>query len=224
VTGSIGANDPGGHFHFGKQAFQSDGGTVAADDLGLGQGTSVANLLGNTLRLGPGAVVRGTTGVAVLPLTTPFCPIPDFGCDADAPLRVPRGGSVGPLPPGSYGALTILNGGTLVLAPGTFEFCSFKTARRTTLTVTGSALTTINVLGTLRLANASSLAPATGTPTPKINVAGSLVRVSRGSALEASLSAPNAMLTLGVGAKITGTFCVDLSRSDKAVTLICPAP
>jgi hypothetical protein len=220
VTGSIGANDPGGDFHFGKKVLQSDGSTVAADHVGLGEGTSVADVRANTLRIGRGAIVRGNIGTPALPLTAPFCPIPEFTCGS-ADVTVAMGESVGPLPPGSYGGLTVLRGGTLSLAPGTFEFCSVKTGRGT-ITVTGSELTTINVVGTFRLGNGSTLIPGSGTPTPRINVAGSLVRVSHASVLEAHLAAPNALLTLGRGARVSGSFCVDMSRSDKEVQLLCP--
>src|SRR5262245_9245351 len=49
VTGSIGTNDAGGDFRFGKHVFQSDDSTMAGDRLGLGKGTSVASVLGNTV-------------------------------------------------------------------------------------------------------------------------------------------------------------------------------
>jgi hypothetical protein len=222
VTGNIGTNDAGGNFHFGKNVFQSDGSTVAADDLGLGQGTSVADVLANTLRTGPGAVVRGSSGTPVLPLVAPFCPIPDFTCGGPD-VTVPPSGSVGPLLPGSYGRLTVLRRGTLTIGPGTFAFCSVKTASGT-IDVTGSELTTINVAGTFRLADASTLAPLSGSPIPRINVAGQLVRVSHASTLEAHLAAPNAVLTLGRSAMVSGSFCVDTSRSDKHVQLFCPPP
>jgi hypothetical protein len=223
VTGSIGANDAGGDFHFGKNVFQSDASTVAADHLGLGEGTSVANALGKTLRKGRGAVVRGQTGIPVLPLTTPFCPIPDFACSSAA-VTVLVGDSTGPLPPGTYGTLTILRNGTLTLAPGTFEFCSLRTSKRATINVTGTEQTTINIVGTFRLADGSTLVPAPGTPTPRINIAGPYMRVSHRSTLQAFVSAPSALLTLGRYATINGTFCVNQSQSDKRVKLTCPPP
>jgi hypothetical protein len=223
VMGGIGANDAGGSFRFGKKVFQSDGSTVAADHLGLGEGTSVANVLGGTLRKGPGVVIRGNTGTPTLPLTAPFCEIPEITCGSPD-VTVPLGGSVGPLSPGSYGSLTVLRAGTLTLAPGTFEFCSLKTAAGTTITITGPEPTTINVLGTFRLANASTLTPAPGAPTPTINVAGGFVRVSEKSTLQAILAAPNALLTLGRVSTVAGTFCVNASHSDKHVNLFCPPP
>jgi hypothetical protein len=220
VTGNIGANVAGGTFRFGKNAFQSDGSVIAADHVGLGQGTSVSDVLGNTVRQGPGAVIRGSTGTPTLPLVTPFCLIPDFGCGTED-VTVPFEGSVGPLAPGSYGRLTVFRGSKLTLAPGTFEFCAVK-ADSSVIAVTGSEATTINVVGNFRLADGSSLTPVPGTPTPTINVAGALVRVSHGAALEAHLAAPNAVLTLGRGAKVSGSFCVETSHTDKHVQLFCP--
>jgi hypothetical protein len=223
ITGSIGANDAGGTFNLNKSVIMSDGSTVAADNLALGAGTSVFNVLDNTLRKGPGVVIRGSTGTPVLPLTNPFCPIPTFTCGGPD-VTVPPGGSVGPLAPGSYGNLTIFGGGTLTLAPGTFEFCAVKTGKTTGIVITGAAQTTIDVVSTFRLANASTLTPASGTPTPILNVAGTLVRVSAQSTLQAFLSAPNALFTLGRSATIKGSFCVSTSHCDKNVTLICPPP
>lgn len=223
VTGSIGANDAGGSFRFGKNVFQSDGSTVAAENLGLGEGTSVDNVLGQQLRKGSGVIIRGRTGTPSLPLTSPFCPMPDVSCGSPDVL-VGLGESVGPLPPGSYGRLTILRGGTLTLAPGTFDFCSVKTSAGVAITITGSERSTINVVGTFRLANASRLTPASGTPTPTMNVAGALVRVSNSSILQAFVTAPDAVLSLGRQATLSGAFCANTSRSDRNVHLFCPPP
>ena len=223
ITGSIGANDAGGVFNLGRSVLMSDGSTVAADRLTLGAGTSAFDVLANTLREGPGVVIRGTTGTPVLPLTNPFCPIPSFTCGGPD-VTVPAGGTIGPLAPGSYGALTVFGGGTLTLAPGTFDFCSVKTGKLTRIIMTGATQTTVDVTGTFRLANGSILTPGSGTPTPVLNVAGTLVRVSAGSTLQAFLSAPKALFTLGRSATIKGSFCVGTSHCDKQVTLICPPP
>jgi hypothetical protein len=99
-----------------------------------------------------------------------------------------------------------------------------RSSKHAAITATGTEPTTINVVGSFRLADASALLPAAGTPTPAINVAGPFVRVSRGSTLQAFLSAPSALLTLGGSARVSGTFCVDTSRSDKRVELVCPPP
>jgi hypothetical protein len=221
VNGSIGTNDAGGNFHFGKRVVQTNGSTVAADDLGLGEGTSVFDALGNVLRMGPGVVIRGSTGTPTLPLASPFCPIPDFACGSPD-VTVPLAGSVGPLAPGAYGRLSIFRQGTLTLAPGTFTFCSLKTAVGATIAITGPELTTINVVGTFRLSDASTLAPLAGSPIPVLNVAGPFMRVGSGSTLVSYLSAPDATLTLGRSSTVGGTFCAGTSRSDKHVHLSCP--
>jgi len=80
------------------------------------------------------------------------------------------------------------------------------------------------VVGNFRLADGSTFDPGPRSPTPILNVAGTLVRVSALATLQAFLPAPNATLTLGRSATIAETFCVSTSRSDKQVTLICPPP
>jgi len=135
---------------------------------------------------------------------------------------VPPGGSVGPLPPGSYGRVTVLGGGTLMLGPGVFEFCSLRTARRSRIEVTGPTQTEIDVTGTFRLADQSAMEEDPGTPIPVLNVAGKLVRASAESTLDAFVHAPNAKITFGRSSELFGAFCADTSGTDKHVTLFCP--
>jgi hypothetical protein len=52
------------------------------------------------------------------------------------------------------------------------------------------------------------MGPVSGTPTPILNVAGTLVRVSAESTLQAFLFAPNALLTLDRSALVKGSFRV----------------
>jgi hypothetical protein len=220
VRGGIGANDAGGNFRFGKNV-KAGAATIAGDHVGVGEGTSVGNVLGNTVRLGPGVVVGGTVGTpGSLPLVEPFCEIPAFECGGSN-VTVPIGDSL-TLPPGTYGSLTVLRAATLTLSPGTYQFCSLKTAAGAAIVVTGSDATTIEVTGTLRLSNASSLARADEGPRPTINVSGSYMRVSQGALLDAFVVAPNALLTLGRESTLIGTFCVSTSHSDKHVHLDCP--
>ena len=221
VTGGIGANDPGARFGLGKDAFVSDGSTVAADNLRLGQRASVFHVEANGLQMQPSVVIRGGRDFATLPLTTPFCLIPTFTCSGQ-PVIVPPGGSVGPLPPGSYGPLTVYPGGVLVLQPGTFDFCSFRAGKNAAITPIGATQTTIRVTGDFRLGNGGVLAPAAGTPIPQIDVAGRNFRVSAQATLEAFSAAPNALLRVGRGGQIRGTACARLAKSDKRVVLSCP--
>jgi hypothetical protein len=224
VTGSIGANDPGGSFRLGKNAFVSDGSTTVADTVKIGQGTSVFRVLANRLITGPDAQIRDGTGSPVLPLTDPFCPIPAFTCGAPD-VTVPEHGLGGPLPPGSYGNLTIFPAGHLILDPGTFAFCSAKLGKDAVVITTGGTPTTINVAGRFRLQDGGLLGPTGGTPTPSLNVAGTSVRVGAANArLQAFLSAPNAGISIGRSGGVLGSFCAATSRTDKSITLTCPPP
>src|SRR6516225_51989 len=90
------------------------------------------------------------------------------------PLR--RGsvpGRIGPLPPGTYGKLKLLNGGTLSLRAGTFAFCDVKLGRSAALTTQGPTI--INVAGDVVIGTASRFGPAAGTAPVSVNVGGKLV-------------------------------------------------
>ena len=219
IVGGIGANDPGGSLRLGKSAFGSDGETVAADRLKLGQGASVFDVLTNDLT-GTGATIRGTVGTPTLPLTSPFCPIASPSCSG-SDVTIPAGTESGPLAPGTYGRLTVGTAASLVLAPGTFQFCSVKTSKRVAVATTGP--TTIEVRDTFRLANASFFGPTTGTPAPTIDVGGASFRIGATSVLQAHVSAPNAAISFGRSSELDGTFCASTSRSDKQVILACPS-
>ena len=221
VTGGIGANDPGALFGLGKGAFVSDGSTVAADHLRLGQGSSVFHVETNALQTQSSVLIRGGQEFATLPLVTPFCSIPEFSCGG-TPVIVPPGGSVGPLAPGSYGPLIVYQGGVLVLQPGTYDFCSFRAGKNAAITLLGGTQTTIRVTGDFRLGNGSVLAPGAGTPIPRIDVAGRTFRVGARATLEAFTAAPNALLRVGRSGQIRGTACARTSKSDKGVVLSCP--
>jgi hypothetical protein len=94
----------------------------------------------------------------------------------DEHLQVAPGARVGPLPPGTYGKLKVLNGGTLRLQAGTFTFCDVKLGRSAALTTQGPAI--INVAGDVVIGTASRLGPAAGTAPVSVHVGGKLVRVS----------------------------------------------
>lgn len=222
VTGSIGANDDGGAFQFGKGAFVSDGSTTAGDSVSLGNGTSVGDVEANRLHVGKGATIRGSTGRATLPLSAPFCPIPPLACGGPD-VVVPRGGAV-ELAPGSYGRLVALQQSAVVLDPGTFSFCDIKIGKNSAGVVTGGSQSTINDVGNFRLANGGFFGPVAGTPTPELNVGGTLVRVGAGAVLQAFLSAPNAQMRIGRGGQVRGSFCALTLRSDKGIVLQCLSP
>src|SRR5262249_36603605 len=122
IRGSVGANQAGARARLGKNVVMSDGTTIAADQVIIGVASSVDNGLANSLQVGPAAVVRGTRGTPTLPLVTPFCSIPAITCGGQD-IQVAAGQTTGPLAPGTYGRVRVLNGGTLLLASGSFTFC-----------------------------------------------------------------------------------------------------
>jgi hypothetical protein len=220
INGSVGANDPGGTITIGKGAFVSNGSVVAGDGVRLGANTSVFDVLANDLVTGPGVTIRNSQGTPTLPLTDPFCVIPSITCDPGAPDVIVFG-SAPPLPPGSYNRIRVTSG-ELVLQPGTFTACSVHAARGTRITITGVTPTTINVEQSFRLSNAGILAPTGGAPTPRLNVAGLLMRIGAASVLQASVFAPNATLRLGRSSQLIGSFCVANTTSDKSILITCP--
>ena len=53
---------------------------------------------------------------------------------------------------------------------------------------------------------------------------GKLVRVSQSAFANASFVAPNGRITFGRDSDFVGCFCTDREKSDKHITLQCPAP
>jgi hypothetical protein len=198
----------------------ADGTTVTADGLRIGGGASVDNVRANNLRVGPGALVRGTSGTPMLPIT-PFCSVPAIACGTND-IQVSPGQSQGPLAPGTYGRLWVLDGGSITLSAGQFTFCDVKAGRSATITTLGQA--TLNVAGSVTIGNSSTFGPAQGTDPILVNVAGRSVRVSDGSVATAAFVAPNARITFGRGAKLFGCFCAGRANTDKRINLDCPKP
>ena len=224
VFASFGANDVGGVLQLGKKTFVSDGNTIAGDLVNLLNDANVFDVLANQLHKGFNVTVRGTVGTPVLPLTNPFCPIPTLDCSGGIDQVIQTGANV-VLTPGTYGAVAVRDGGTLVLSPaGTFNFCSLRTARNAAIVVNGTGLTTINVVGDFRLADASTFLPGGSAPTPLLNIGGTSLRIGRRATIQAFISAPNADAAFGAGSKIIGSFCVNSNRADKGITLECPMP
>src|SRR5882724_7137625 len=140
----------------------------------------------------------------------------------DAGQRVPPGATL-TLGPPTYGQSVVRNGGTLILTPaGTFTFCSLQTTRGVTIVVSGATASTINVVGSFRLANVSSMLPVNTTPTPSLNVGGGRLRIGAGATIQAFISAPNARGAFGRKSTIAGRFCVDSNQADKGITMMCP--
>lgn len=200
----------------------ADGVTVTGDTLRLGSGSSVGDVFANTLQIDPDALVRGSIGIPTLPVISPFCEVPHVACGA-TDVRVAPGQSLGPLAPGTYGRLRVLNGGLLTLQPGAFVFCDIKAGRGATIRTLGQA--TLDVAaGKVTIGTGSFLGPTQGTDPILVNVAGRSVRVSASAVANAVFVAPNANMSFGRGARLVGCFCTHRAKSDKGITLQCPAP
>src|SRR6185295_1227307 len=224
LLASVGANNPGGTFHLGKNVFAADGTSVNGDRVHVGKGSSLFDVNANSV-FSSNLVVRGQKQSVTLPLTTPFCPIAALSCDASNPIMIPPGAPpVAVLAPGNYGKLTLRSGQTVNLnGPGVFNFCGVQTTRNGRIVVAGATDTTINIHGDLfRLANGSFLGRNTPGPLPIVNFDGSSMRVGAQAEITAFVSAPNATLRMGRSAKLQGSFCVENTRSDKGVVIECP--
>lgn len=220
VGGSLGTNDAGGRARLGKDVVMADGTRIAGDLVSIGGGSSVYDVRANTLQVGPEVVVRGTSALATLPLAAP-CTLPPFTCGV-TPVQVQVGETAGPLPPGAYGRLRVLNGAKLLLAPGEFTFCDVKLGRNAVIETLGPV--TINVQGNFIIGTASTVAPATGTAPVLVNVAGKAVRLSQSAVGNIAVVAPFARISFGRDARLLGCFCTDRAKSDKHITLECPLP
>jgi hypothetical protein len=221
IRAGVGANDTGGTLRFGRSVLASDSTQLVGNLVSLGNTADVFDVLANALQTGKDVHIRGHVGVPELPINDPYCPIPVIECGTTA-ITVPSRASMGPLAPGTYGAVTIMNGGTLTLLPGKFVFCSFRTGRSAAVVTTGAGATHVDVAHGFRLANGSTFGPQAGSPTPRLNVGSSSVRIGAGSTLQAFLSAPSSLLSLGRGSLVRGSFCVLKSKSDKGIHLECP--
>ena len=214
IDGSVGVNDEGGSLRMGRRLTMTDGTTATSDGARLAAGASIANARVNNLVLGPNANVRGTTGPAVLPIISPFCTIPAITCGG-ADVQVPPGQSRGPLAPGTYGRLWVLDGASITLEPGVFTFCDIKTGRSSKITTLGQA--TLNVAGNVTIGTGSVFGPAQGTDPIAVNVAGRAVRVTDSAIATAVFVAPNARISFGRGATLQGCFCADRINTDKRI-------
>jgi hypothetical protein len=220
IRGSVGVNDPSGHLRLGKAVTMPDGTSVTGDTVLLGNGASVYQTFANTLLAGPGSVVRDAKAAATLPIVSPYCGLPAITCGTTDVLVSP-GQRVGPLPPGVYGRLRVLNGGAVTLSPGTFTFCDVKTGRGATIMTLGPA--SIDVERDVVIGTDSRLGPDSGSAPVLVNVAGKMVRVSQSGVANAAFVAPAARISFGRDAHLVGCFCTDRAKSDKHITLECPA-
>lgn len=225
VHGGISVNNPHGMIKTGKNVVTTDGSLLVADYVQLGNAANVFGVETNNLRLGQSVTVRNGSGLLPppappLPLQQDFCALPaPIACGTQGIIVFP-GEQAGPLPPGTYGSVRVLNGGTLRLAPGQFTFCSVKIGRGSLLLTDDQ--TVIDIESSLYVGSGAYCGPEDiADPTPNINVAGSGARVSQGGTLRAAVTAPHAKLTFGRDSTLLGCFCASQQKSDKHITLTC---
>lgn len=221
ANGNVGTNAGNGRITFGRAVFMPNGTSVEGAFVKLGNATSVDSVYATTLKVGKQVTIRGTTGFPDLPLADPYCAVAPAPACGGPDVIVESGTTQGPLAPGSYGRVKIGNGGVLVLQAGTFSFCSITAGRTVAIRVMGATPSNIRVTGAMRLSNNSVFGPDPGTPLPNLTVYGSSLRTSAGGAITAFIASPNAMLTMGRGAMITGTFCTQAFRTDANALLEC---
>lgn len=221
ITANVGANNVGGRVRLGKAVTMPDGTRITADQVSLGGGTSVSQVFANTLLLGPEAVVRNGGGLPVLPIATPFCSVTAGPCGTND-VQVSPGQTLGPLAPGVYGRLRVLNGATVTLTAGEFTFCDIKLGRNASVIALGPV--TLNVVNNVAIGTASRMVPASGTEPVRVNAGGKAVRISQSGLANAAFIAPAARMSFGRDAHLIGCFCTDRAKSDKHITLECPAP
>jgi hypothetical protein len=218
IRASVGANDDDGRVRLGKAVIMPDGTSITGDTVILGNGASVFQVFANTLQVGSGADIRGGTGTPTLPILSPFCTLPAIACGSNDVI-VPPNQSVGPLAPGVYGLLHVLNGASVTLAPGDFTFCDLRTGRDSKVTALGK--TVIDVERDVIVGTDSFLGPASGTEPIRVTAGGRMVRLTQSAEANVSFVAPDARISFGRDAHLIGCFCTERAKSDKHITLEC---
>lgn len=231
IVGNVGANLPGGLVRFGRNSCQGTnpnnactGNSVAvyADQIVIGEGSSVAGTRSNRLKLGVGAVVRNPPLLSLsLPLVSGD-PSSVCGAFADitcggADVNVPSGGNSGVIAPGSYDTLLVGNGATIAFAAGSYSFCSVKIGS----TVGGNVDedTVLNVVGKFSMGSGTVLSTPGGPFV--LNSEGTLVRLSQSAILEAEVRAPFGKIKMQRASLILGCSCSESMTSDKNHLNIC---
>lgn len=225
ISGSALVNRPRALLRTGKNVMVADGSMFFGDRMILGNATSAWSLTTNLLRVGQSVTVRGGSMVnppvtGPLPAVSALCGnFPGFSCGGPD-VRALTGETIGPLPPGSYGRVLVMNGADLILQPGTYQFCDVKMGRDARIDTQGA--TTINVVSNVTVGSGSYLGPQTANDDVTIlNVLGTKVRVSQGATMQAAVDAPYAKLTFGRDSTLLGCFCGQQMKSDKHITLVC---
>jgi len=218
VNGTIATSAVGGHFNIGKGVSMPDDTVVIGDSVRIGETSNVFEVWTNHLFSQPTAIIRNGTDSAILPIVDPTCTVPPITCGGPDVILAGNA-DPGPLAPGSYNSIMVQNGAALKLAPGTFNVCRLTVGRNGSVEAQGAV--TLNVRGQVRVGNETSLAPIATAPRIQLNVAGSQMRFGQNAVANADIKAPNALLRFGRSSIFDGSFCVDMLRDDKHITLSC---
>ena len=109
----------------------------------------------------------------------------------------------------------------MTLSAGTFTFCDVKTGRGAAILTLGPAQ--IDVERDVVIGTNTRIGPDSGSAPVLVNAAGKMVRVSQSGEANAAFVAPDARISFGRDAHLVGCFCTDRAKSDKHITLECPA-
>jgi len=141
--------------------------------------------------------------------TNPVLVLPGQDC-VIAPDTVPGNGQCD-LPPGTYGTLTVQNGGLLSFDGGTYQFCSVNVGKNTIGTVKQPA--TLNVSGDFTVNNGSTFGQECGDFT--VNATGpGIVNFGRNGSYSMFVCAPQRTMDLGHNNDLLGRFVGDTIRAD----------
>jgi len=216
-SADLSARVPDGRLILGRKVFFDDHTSVVGAFVGLGNGASVFDVDADSVHRAKGAIVRGVVG----PFSAEgaFCEAPAVECGSQD-VSVPKKGKKS-LTPGTYGQVTLDNGASLTLAPGTYTVCQLRTGRHVKISVTGVAQSTINVRDEVRIHDASTFEPMGSTPTPVLNVRGDSVHIGAHATVRAFITAPSARLVLGDGSTFSGAACARLLSAGRKVRITC---
>lgn len=228
INGTIAATEEDAVVRFGKYVFMADGTRVTADRVKIGTASSLFDVYaGDAIVATSDAIIRGVEVLnAPLPIMDPTCEelyLADIEEPCSAPdVVVPPGFTLDSLAPGAYGRLFIDAGATLRLPDlGTYTFCSIRMDKYSNFSPVQQV--TVNVTpfpGTVNLGAGAIMDTDSGLPFV-LNVGGSLLRISQGAVVNASVRVPYGTIKLQRDAAITGCMCADAIKTDKHVTLIC---
>ena len=225
LSGTFASTEVGGLIRFGQNVYMTDGSRVTADRVKVGIGTSLFDVYSNRITLSDGDVVRGASvsPITALPVFDPTCE-ERYLADVTAPcggtdVSVPSGTTLNSLAPGAYGNLLIDDGGALLLPDfGTYTFCSIRMDKYASFRP--SQQITVNVTGGISIGAGSIMTTNSGLPFV-LNVGGSLLRISQGAYVNASIRVPYGKIKLQRDGTISGCACASSIKTDKHVTMAC---